>query len=149
MVTFQQEMLFEVASEVDDLLQMHYQELTLNKERVKLNPMWTEYSRLEQAGVFKVFTARDEDKLVGYSAFFVRPHLHYADLLTAINDVLFLHPDYRQGLTGVRLLKHCESALKEMGVHKLCWHAKLETPLIPLLKRQGYTVEEVSLGKML
>jgi hypothetical protein len=149
MVTFQREMLFEVAGEVDDLLQCHYQELTLNKDRVKLKPMWAEYRILEELGRFVVFTARDGDNLVGYSAFFVQQHLHYADLKTAINDVLYLHPDYRQGRTGIRLLQHCEAALKADGVDKLCWHAKLDTALIPILHRLDYKTEEISLGKML
>ena len=149
MITYQREFLFEVVQEVDGLLRLHYDELTLNKDRVRLNPAWEEYAELERMNRFVVFTARDDAILIGYSAFFVQKHLHYADLSTAVNDVLFLHPAERQGLTGIRLLKFCESSLKAMGVHKLCWHAKLNTSLIPILHRMGYTTEEVSLAKLI
>lgn len=148
MIAFRRELLCEMVAEVDDLLQLHYEELCLNRDRIKLNPMWVEYAALEQMGRFVVYTARDDGKLVGYSAFFVQKHLHYADLTTAINDVLFVHPDAR-GTTGIRLIKFCESELKALGVHKLIWHAKMETALIPILHRLNYKTEELSLAKFL
>jgi GNAT superfamily N-acetyltransferase len=149
MIVFGTERLHEVAGEADALLRLHYEELTLNKDRVKLDPMWQRYAELERLGVLHVYTARDGSELVGYAAFFVQPHLHYADLSAAINDVLFLHPDHRQGMTGIRFLKHCEAQLKTLGAHKIVWHAKLSTSLIPILGRLGYITEEVSLGKLL
>lgn len=149
MIAYQKEFLCEVVNQVDALLKLHYEELTRNKDRVKLDPMWTEYATLEMMGRFHVFTARDGDDLIGYAAFFVTKHLHYADLCTAMNDVLFLHPDHRLGMTGIRLLKFCEAELKKLGAHKVCWHAKLETSLIPILHRLGYATEEVALGKFI
>ena len=149
MIAYAKEFLCQVVNEVDELLALHYDELTRNKDRVKLSPMWKEYAALEMDGKFHVFTARDDGALVGYAAFFVTQHLHYADLTTAMNDVLFLHPDHRQGMTGIRLLKYCESELKKLGAQKLCWHAKLETSLIPILQRLGYATEEVSMARFI
>jgi L-amino acid N-acyltransferase YncA len=149
MIEFGTERLYEVAGEADALLRLHYEELTLNKDRVKLDPMWQRYAELERVGVLHVFTARDRSDLVGYAAFFVQPHMHYADLSAALNDVLFLHPAHRQGTTGIRFLKYCEQQLKALGAHKIVWHAKLDTSLIPILKRLGYITEEISLGKFL
>lgn len=149
MITYSKELLCQVVNEVDALLALHYEELTLNKDRVKLAPMWKQYAALEMDGKFHVFTARDEGALVGYAAFFVNQHLHYAALTTAMNDVLFLHPDHRLGMTGIRLLKYCESELKKLGAQKLCWHAKLDTSLIPILQRLGYATEEVSLARFI
>lgn len=147
MIRYQQESLYEVVGDVEPLLALHYDELCLNKERIKLNPAWGEYRALEAMGRFVVFTARDDDKLVGYSAFFVNRHMHYLDLTVAFNDVLFLDPAYRQGMTGVRLVKFAER-LTESGVNKICYHAKLDTNLIPILNRLGYKTEEVVLGKL-
>lgn len=149
MITFQHEPLHEVAGEVDSLLELHYLELTQNKDRVKLNPRWDQYAVLQRLGALIVLTARDGDKLVGYAAFFVNRHMHHADLTLAVNDVLFLHPDYRQGTTGLRLVKFCEDSLKAAGADKLCFHAKLHTSLIPILHRRGYSTEEIVLGKFL
>ena len=149
MITFHKEFLCEVVNEVDALLKLHYEELTRNKDRVKLDPIWTDYAALEQAGRFHVFTAREDGLLVGYAAFFVQQHLHYRDLRVAMNDVLFLNPEHRLGMTGIRLLKFCETELKKLGVQKLVWHAKLDTSLIPILHRLNYQTEEISLARFL
>jgi hypothetical protein len=149
MISYQQETLFEVIDEVGPLLELHYQELTLNKERVKLDPMWERYATLEMAGAFVVYTARSEGKLIGYSAFFINVHMHYADLKVAINDVLFLHPDYRTGRTGIGLIRFCErELLKWSGPHKIVWHAKTSNDLADILIRMGYSVEETVLAKL-
>jgi len=148
-IVFGKELLCEAVHEADELLRLHYEELTLNKHRVKLDPIWDSYASLEAAGRFHIFTAREDGRLIGYSAFFVNRHLHYADLTTALNDVLFLHPDHRLGMTGIRLLKFCEAELKKLGAQKVCWHAKLNTSLIPILTRMGYATEEVSMAKFI
>lgn len=149
MVSYRKEFLYEVVNEVDGLLQEHYLELTRNKERVKLAPMWEDYAALERMGRFVVFTAREGSRLVGYSAFFLNKHMHYEALTVAQNDVLFLTKAHRLGMTGIRLIKFCEAELKALGAQKLTWHAKLDTALIPILKRFGYQVEEISLAKFL
>jgi GNAT superfamily N-acetyltransferase len=148
MIQYQQEPLCTVVPDVDSLLSMHYEELTLNKDKIKLQPVWSRYAALEQAGAFVCFTARDDEKLIGYSAFFVNAHLHYEQTIVASNDVLFLHPDYRQGMTGIKLIKFSESQLKSMNVNKITWHAKHNTALIPILERLGYKNEEVVMGKI-
>lgn len=148
MITYQREALCTIAMDVDELLEMHYEELTLNKDRIRLAPIWSRYAALEAAEAFVAFTARKDGELIGYSAFFVNRHLHYEDIVSAVNDVLFLHPDHRLGMTGVKLIKFSEQQLQSMGAHKVIWHAKHNTTLIPLLQRMGYVSEEVVLGKL-
>lgn len=148
MVTFQQEMLFEIVNEVDDLLQLHYEEVTLDQDRIKLDPMWARYAAIEQAGAFVVYTARKHGKLIGYAGFFINHHLHFADLKTAINDVLFLHPDNRTGRTSINLMRFAEKQLiARLGSFKLVWHAKPSNHLASILLRMGYAHEETILSK--
>ena len=149
MISVQQETLFQIADEVDELLQLHYEELTLYKERVALDPIWSRYNEMESAGSFYVFTVRDDGKLVGYSAFFLVPHMHYAAMRMAHNDVIFLRKDYRDAHTGKRLIELCESRMKELGADRITWHVKLSLDWSPLLHRMGYASEEVVVGKML
>jgi len=149
MLTFQRETLFDIIEEVDSLLQLHYEELTLNKDRVKLDPQWNAYAELERLGRFVVFTARDGDMLVGYNAFFLQKHMHYAGFTVAQNDVLFLHPDYRLGMTGIRLLKTSEAGLKAAGAEKVTYHVKFVKDWRPILHRFGYSDEEVMCGKII
>lgn len=149
-ITFQKELVYEVVGEVDGLLQLHYQELTLNKDRVKLNPRWDHYAALEQVNAFLIFTARDSGKLIGYSAFFVNRHMHYGDLVICSNDVLFLHPDHRTGRTGIKLIRYCEEQAQARFKKNfsLTWHAKAGTTLAAILKRMGYTLQDLIFSKI-
>lgn len=149
MIDLKQELLCEAVEEMQPLLELHYQELTCHKDQIKLEPDWKRYAELEQQGVFVLFTAREHGHLVGYSAFFLTPHIHYAQTRVAINDVLFLHPDHRKGRTGIKLIRHSEQALKAMGMQKITWHIKFSHDWRTILHRMGYLDEEVSVGKML
>lgn len=70
MIKFNTEKVLDIKDELKSLLDKHYEELTLDKDVVKLNPIWSLYAELEEKNQFFLFTVRDEDVLVGYSAFF-------------------------------------------------------------------------------
>lgn len=144
----QQEILFDVIHEVDELLQLHYEEVALHRDRIKLDPMWDQYVALEKLGMLAIYTARNDDgKLIGYSAFFINKHMHYKDTVIAINDVLFLHPDYRDGIQGYRFIKFCHDQLVERGgINKITWHVKLKKDWSKVLHKLGYTDEELVVG---
>lgn len=151
MMHYSKELLCDVIGEVGPLLQLHYEELTLNKDVVKLDPDWKRYADLEHAGAFHVFTARDDEKLVGYSAFFLQSHIHYRGLMVAQNDVLYLHPEHRLGMTGVKLIKMSHNGMRAAGADKIIWHCKHSNNLKQLLLRlfPEYRDEESNVGGML
>ena len=97
---FQQEFFSDCYGEAKELLNMHYEEIALNKDFIKLNPNIEQYEDAEKQGILKIFTARDEGKIVGYFAVLVNRSLHYQDHLYAHNDVIFLHPDHRKGFAA-------------------------------------------------
>jgi len=146
---FTHEKLNDVLPEMKALLDDHYEELTLNKDKVKLNPIWDTYLKLENNNEFYLLTARDDGVLVGYSAFFMKPHIHYADVIVASNDVLYLKKEYRLGMTGVKLLKFSEQKMKEFGATKVTWHVKESNDFRPILHRMGYMDEDIIVGKIL
>lgn len=148
-MNFQRETLFDVIEEVQPLLELHYNELTLNKECIRLQPRWDVYTELERLGLFVLFTAREGVPLAGYNAFFLQSHMHYASLKTAQNDVLFMHPAYRRGTTALRFLDYCEQQLTEMGAGKIGYHIKFSLDWRPILHRRGYCDEEVMCAKLL
>lgn len=149
MVRFQRERVEDIRREVEPLLAAHYEELTLHKERVKLNPRWDAYAFLDSADKFIALTARDAaGRLVGYNAFFVDANMHYADLRMAVNDVFYLHPDHRKGATALRFLRFTEAYFKDRA-DKLAYHFKASNNLGPILKRLGYGYEEGVAAKLL
>jgi len=145
---FQKEILYMVMEDIEYLLKLHYQELTLHKEHIALDPDWERYADLERAGKLLIFTARDEERLVGYSVFFINNHIHYKNNLFAVNDVLFLHPEYRKNSCGPRLIKFCDEEVSKLGKVKITWHVKVSRDFRPILHRLGYVDEEVICGKM-
>lgn len=150
MIKFSIEPVLDCKDEMIALLDDHYNELTLNKDKVKLNPNWPEYDRREKANKFTLLTARDESGiLIGYSAWFIDYHIHYADLKVAMNDVIYLKKEYRVGMTGIKLIKYSEERMKELGVHKIAWHIKHSNDFRPILHRMGYADEDMLVGKLI
>ena len=155
MITYQSEMLNDVAEEIMPLLEMHYQDLAAHKEFIKLAPDWPRYYQMEFMGKLAIFTARDAGKLIGYSVFFLDTLMHYEETRAALNDVLYLHPKYRVGLgaiTLIRLVKFSEVELKKIAGEekiRILFHIKKKHDFSPAMRRIGYDDEEIIVGKLL
>ena len=147
MITYQVESYFTARD--DALIRMHYDEIALHKEVIPLDPDWNRYDLLDAVGDLVCITARDDGKMIGYSVFILTNHLHYKSTRMASNDVLFLHPDYRKGRIGIRLIEHSERHLRTLDVKKIVWHIKRANDFTPILHRMGYLDEEVIVGKIL
>jgi len=145
----QKELLITIKDELQLLLVDHYEELTLNKHKVKLNPDWNRYFELERQGKLHLFTLRDQTELVGYSVFFLDTHIHYKDLMVATNDIIYLKKSDRLGISGIRLIKYSEQQMKSLGADKITWHVKLSQDFRPILHRKGYMDEDIIVGKIL
>lgn len=118
---------------VDDLVHLQWSE-TMN-DGVPLVVDWPRYRRMERDGVYKAIAAVKAGVLIGYNAFFVEPTPHHSTTLVAMNDVLFLHPDYRHGMEGVLLVSRSEKMLvEELGVKKISYGSK---PYLDLGSRRG------------
>ena len=139
---YQQEFLPTVENDIRPLIQKHWEDIALNKDKIKLNPDWDAYYVLEQAGVLKIFTAREDDKLVGYFVVIIQYNMHYKDHLFASNDIIFLHPDYRKGRTGIKLIQFAEKCLKEDGVSVLTINTKVHKPFDKLMEFLGFGLIE-------
>jgi len=148
-VEFQQEFLSQVEAECQELIKLHWEEIALNKAKIKLNPDWEAYYKAEESGNFSVFTARSEGKLIGYFAVFIGSNPHYKDHLFATNDVIYLHRDFRKGLTGVKLIRFAEKCLKEDGVSVLSINTKVHQPFDVIMKRLGFNLIERVYSKYL
>jgi hypothetical protein len=141
---FQQEFFSDCYDEARELLNMHYEEIALNKDFIKLNPNIKLYEEAEKNGDLKIFTARADHKIVGYFAVIVTHSLHYQDHLYANSDVIFLHPEYRKGYTASNLIKFSIECLAQDSISMLFMNTKIHKPFDLLLKRLGFNhVENV------
>ena len=134
---------------VSQLLLGHWEESAKNKHLMRLNPNVGEYQLLEDSNQLLSLFARDGDQIVGYSVNIIRPHLHYCELIVAYNDVIYVHPDYRNSPVGLRIIKETEEQCKEAGAKLMIWHAKEDTALEKILRRKDYPVQEIIFSKEL
>jgi GNAT superfamily N-acetyltransferase len=148
-LTYKRESLESVRYEVDDLFQRHWEDIALNKDKIKLNPDWSFYENLYSSGNLGIYTARSNGELVGYFVVVAAPHPHYKDHYFATNDIVFIHPDYRRGLAGYKLIKFAEEDLKKNGVSVLVINTKAHAPFDTLLQRMKFTLTERVYSKYL
>lgn len=127
----------------------HWAEIASHAD-IPLAPDHVAYERIEDSGALRVWVVRSGEALVGYAIWFVRPHLHYAGTLYALQDVLYVAPEHRARGLGPRLIRHCDQALAAEGVVVAMHHVKLAHPALGrLLERAGYQAVETTYAKRL
>lgn len=123
---------------LEDLLANHYAESGEDQERFPLAPDWPRYRMMERTGSFRAMLMRGRTgALIGYNAFWVQPNMQCSTMLWALNDVLYLAPEYRKGLAGVRLITRAETDLTAAGVVKFVYPGVGAT-LATILGARGY-----------
>lgn len=125
MITAQVEPFGPFLEEVKPMLQLHYEELALNKDKVPLAPQYEVYKARDDMGQVMVVTLREKGRLVGYFVGFIAPGLHYQTCLTLTMDIFWTHPDIRGGLAGVKLFRTVEKEAKRRGVHRIFYGSKM------------------------
>lgn len=139
----------QIRSEMEPLLRQHYAELTLDQDIIKLEPIWESYQKLFEQDQLFALGVYYLGGLIGYSVFFLRRHIHYANNTIADNDVLFLAKSSRQGRLGIELIRESERRLAARGVSKITWHVKKSRDFRPILTRLGYVEEDIIMGRAL
>jgi len=149
MVTYQQEFLSQVKDDIVPLLMLDWQEIEHRKSIRKLDPDWDAYYGLEDAGILRIFTARDGEKLIGYFVSTMTPSLHCKGVIQALADVIFLLPEYRRGMTALKLFKFAEKCLRDDGVHVLHVTTTEVNKIDAMMFRLGYSKTEATFERVL
>jgi len=139
----------DIFEEIKPLLEKHWAEVSFYKD-IPLAPDWDAYLQMDEMGVLRAYTARDdENKLVGYAVFFVRKNPHYVSSPPqAVQDIIFIDPEKRG--FGVKFILWTEKQLAAEGVQVVFHHIKTNTPhTIDLFRRLGYSNIDLILGKRL
>lgn len=148
MITFQEESFEACLPELKPLFEIHWKEIALHQDIIKLDMCYDEYIAIEKQGGLHLIVARDAGRIVGYHLAFIRPHLHYRQSLSAIVDIYFVLPSHRGG-TGMRMLRFAEKSLKARGVQKIFTACKLHHDVGRLFDRLGYQEIERMYAKVL
>lgn len=152
-MNFARERAHELWGEIMPLLRRHWEEIA-HYQDIKLEPDVQAYCAAEDANMLRCYTARDArvpytNELVGYSIYFVRPNIHYSSSKQAVQDVLYLAPEYRGAKVGSGLIGYADEQLKAEGVQAVYHHVKLKQDFGPLLEHMGYELVDKVYGKRL
>lgn len=135
--------------DAEPLLAKHWREIA-HFQDIPLEPDVTRYQQAEIYDLLRIYTARIGGKLVGYAVFFIGPNAHYKSSKQAVQDVVYVDPAHRNSTIGLRLLKHCEGALRAEGVQAVYHHVKASHPALgTILGRMGYVPVDVIYTKRL
>lgn len=151
MITFQSEPFMRNKQQLRPMLEKHYAELALDKEKVPLAVDWDVYAAREDAGQMLFVTVREDGILMGYFVGFVSPGLHYKTCLTLQMDVFWIDPELRDGdslsqveaaMIGEDLFREVFAQAKRRGVQRAFMGSKLHKDASALFERMdGVEVE--------
>jgi GNAT superfamily N-acetyltransferase len=136
------------ASSIEILLVQHWQEIAYYKD-IPLDVAWDHYEAVEKLGMFRIYTARLAQELIGYACYQVSHHLHYRSSIHAVQDVLYLTPEHRGLEIGGQLVAYADAMLASEGVQVVTHHSKINFPIDAVLRRQRYELIETVWGKRL
>lgn len=134
--------------EIQQLLHLHYEEISLLKEYA-LKPQYGLYEKIDENEKLKVILCKEDNAIIGYIVFFISYHLHYSDCLMAIEDIYYLKKEYRKGRVGLRMFKYAEEYLKSIGIDMVKYSTKVHVDKSNLFEYLGYTNTEKVYTKML
>lgn len=101
----------------------HWSEVETHEDEETLNPNWSAYLELDEAGVYVLCTARIEGEIVGYIGDVVHENIHY-QTLHAINDFMYVKPEYRKSDVFPKMLRFVEQHEYKMGCTVRIMHFK-------------------------
>ena len=101
-------------------------------KRLTVNPeVYAGYDAQER---LVLITARTPQALVGFALFLALVH-HQQGVLCGFADAWYLDPLFRQGLTGLMLLRKAESALRTLGCQHMYVSTSYRRNVTPVLRR--------------
>lgn len=136
LVSFKRENVKRIWDDLLPLLPLHYEELAAYKD-IPLDPDKDFFVKADEAGMVRVYAARENGKLVGYAVYFVRQDIHYKSIKLAQQDLIFIAPE-RRGRFGLRFIRWCEEQLKAENVRLVMCHAKVHNDFGGVFERLGY-----------
>lgn len=134
-VVFGLEKVSSVWDEIYPLFEKHWKEVA-HYQDIPLEPDVELYKKMDEGGSIRVYTAREDGKLIGYSVYVISRNHHYKSVKQASQDVIFIQKD-RRGF-GKSFIKWCDEQLKNDGVKIVVHHVKAAHDFGPMLERVGY-----------
>ena len=128
------------------LVSAHAKEMYGEEGNLDLNHFFT----IANAGLARVYVARDEKVIVGYATFLLHRDLFKAHVRQAECVAVYVMPGYRGTFIAKRLLQFAEKMLAEKdGATRLISTTSKDPRLQAFYERLGYCVSNVQVTKEL
>ena len=134
------EVLKEIKEEISPLFEKAWEEVDFLADHVELDPDWDLAIKMEEMGMFRTYTMREEGVLVGFTCVIVQPLLHSRSNFHSAVDVAYIDPSHRGSFKS--FLRLIESDLKDQGVKTFSFNLKSWDKTGEFLKKEGYTHTE-------
>lgn len=126
--------------EISPLLLEHHREIA-DKFYGPFNPDVVFYEKA--AWMTRIFTMREEKTLVGYQIYFILGDPHSLGRIQAVQDVLYVKPEYRRGMTAYRFMNWCVLQLKEEA-DVIVQRISARNDFGRLFERMGFELEDLT-----
>lgn len=142
-LTFQVERWGDFYPDAKGLMQRHWEEIALDRERIPLALDEPRYESMDAAGILHVLTVREDGGLVGYFIAFILPHVHYSTSgKMAFTDIYFMMSECRKGTNGFQLFAEAEKSLVAAGVSKIYLSTKVHRDCGKIFESLGFTLTD-------
>jgi len=142
----------ELVREMRPLWEEHHDEIP--QLDMPLDPDLETYDLMQKSGTLRIFTARLggaadawDSMLVGYQIFFVMNHPHRRYSLEATQDILYLEPEVRKGIVGVKFIRWCDEQLKAEGVKTIFHQISAKNDFGKIFTRMGYELMDLTYAR--
>ncbi len=115
--------------EIKLIIDKHWAELALFKNKMPLKPQWEEYVIRENRGSLFLTTVRRDGEIIAYYITQVAPGFHYSETLVGTMDIAYVVPAHRNRGVAFPLFRCVEKELLRRGVQ--VWYSgyKMHNPL--------------------
>jgi len=144
MITVQEETFtLELAAEMEELVRDFFAKTEAGSNRPPLDYNWEYYQTTYDLGMFVVYVAREEGRMLGFAMYTLVNHPHHKTVKFGYCELIGTRFSERGRGVGTALLDYAENALREEGVSRMIqgdryYHGR--TPIFE--KRPGYVLVE-------
>ncbi len=136
-VALGRERLADVLPEVEELWRLHFQETEGYRHSLGYDPNKEGFLAYDRSGMFRLYTAREEGRLVGHAGFIIFRSRH-TQTQTAGEDFFYVRNESRGWGLATSLLRFALEDLRSEGIDQVTFSDKQPSDLEPFLKRFGF-----------
>lgn len=126
-----------VLAELHELHKMHWLETEKHRHGLPLDPNYGFMLQRDSDGSLLQFVVNHGGNIIGHLRMYVGTSLHSGTKF-ADEDTLFILPEHRTGMLGIKLLRYAEQCLLSIGVREIRADSKLTNRADVLMRRMGY-----------